>query len=109
MAAPVCPSCGKTISLREASSFWNPWNYACPHCSVVLEASGIQKAIALAVVPVGVLIAVALSWMKQRGAWETRALLFVLAIIAAVLVAGAIASWRITQFAIKRPSQSGER
>jgi hypothetical protein len=99
---PSCPNCGKHFGIKECSTFWNPWQYACPQCGVALEASGVQKAVALAVVPAGILLAALLSWLEERGGWEPRALLFVLAIMAAVLIAGAIASWRITRFTIKR-------
>ena len=91
---PVCPSCGKALGWRDISSFWNPWNYPCPHCKVVLEASPIQKRIALATVPAGIGIAcVAIYFRKSSLAF--------LAVVVVFLVVGALMSWPRTTFKVK--------
>jgi hypothetical protein len=101
MALPVCPGCGGTIGWKHSFTFWNPWHFPCPHCAAPLEASRIQKYIALAVVPLGVLLAGASIVLERIGVWGTTGSLIYFAIIVPLLVAGALASWPHTRFTVK--------
>jgi len=103
-AMPACPSCARTLTWKNASTFWNPWSYPCPHCGTVLEASRIQKVIALTVVPGGVLLAMSVLWIEKLEMWQQRALLCFIVFVAVSLVVGALISWRHTTFTIKAGS-----
>jgi CXXC-20-CXXC protein len=104
-AMPACPSCTKTLTWKDASTFWNPWSYPCPHCRTVLEASRIQKVIAVAVVPCGLLLAMSVLWIEKLEMWQQGALLGFIVFVAISLFVGALISWRHTTFTIKSRSQ----
>lgn len=98
---PSCPGCGRAIEWKHSFSFWNPWTFPCPHCKVPLEASRIQKAIAIAMVPVGLLLAGIPIALEELGVWRAGHSLAFFAIVAPLLVVGAWASWRHTRFTLK--------
>jgi membrane protein YdbS with pleckstrin-like domain len=102
---PTCPNCRRELGWRQSFSFWNPWNFPCPHCEVTLEASRIQKYIAIAVVPVGMLLAGVTTYFQKRGIWQTSESLLFFALVVPPLVAGALVSWRHTQFTIKNSAE----
>jgi hypothetical protein len=91
-ALPTCPACQATLGWKESYSFWNPWNYPCPHCHVALEASRIQKGMAYAVVPAGMLLATILLVFEGIA---------FLAIVVPLIVVAAGASWLFTTFTVK--------
>jgi hypothetical protein len=98
MSTPSCPICGERIEWKHSFSLWNPWNYPCPHCKVSLEGSKIQKYIALAVIPVGLLLAAVPIVLEQAGVWSTKHSFLFFAIVVPVLLIGARASWPYTRF-----------
>jgi CXXC-20-CXXC protein len=98
MANPRCPACGKDIEWKHSLSFWNPWDFACPHCRTRLEASRIQKNIAMAVIPGGVLLAAAFLFLQRQLGFSRVALIVILIMIVASLMVGARVSWRRTSF-----------
>ena len=98
MSLPTCPSCGKHIEWKHSFTFWNPWNFPCPHCKVSLEASKIQKYITLAVVPVGLLLAAVPIVLEEAGVWGTKHSLVFFAFVVPALLVGARASWPHTRF-----------
>jgi CXXC-20-CXXC protein len=100
-AMPACPSCAKTFTWKDASTFWNPWSFPCPYCRKVLEASRIQKIITLTVVPGGLLLAMSVLWIEKLEMWQQGALLGFIAFVAVSLFVGALTSWRHTHFTIK--------
>ena len=102
---PTCPNCRRELGWRQSFSFWNPWNFPCPHCEVTLEASRIQKYIAIAVVPVGMLLAGVTTYFQKSGVWQTAESLIFFALVAPLLVAGALVSWRYTQFTVKKTNE----
>ena len=89
---PACPACRRTLGWKDSFSFWNPWDYPCPHCKVSLEASRIQKLMAFAVVPAGVLLA-AIPLLFDSVVY--------LAIVIPVIVVAAASSWLFTKFKVK--------
>ena len=99
---PTCPACKNQLGWKHSFSFWNPWNYPCPHCKVPLEASRIQKCIAYAVVPAGLLIAAVPIIFERSGMWKTQDSLLFFAILVPLIVIGALASWPLTTFTVKR-------
>src|SRR5215212_8703377 len=102
MPVPTCPVCGKEIGWKHSATFWNPWNYPCPHCRAALEASKIQKYIAMAVIPVGLLIAIVPISLEELGVWGTAHSLLYFAVVVAVLSIGAWASWSCTHFSARQ-------
>jgi endogenous inhibitor of DNA gyrase (YacG/DUF329 family) len=98
---PSCPGCGKSLQWKHSFYFWNPWSFPCPYCGKLLEASRGQKVFAIAVVPLGVLLAGIPVLMERQGVWGTTGSLVFFAIVAPVLIAGAIASWPRTRFTLK--------
>ena len=100
-AMPICPGCGNPLRWKDSFSFWNPWNFPCPHCKVSLEASRIQKSIAFAVVPAGFLLAGIAILFEEHGLWQTAGGLAFFSIVVLLIVIGALLSWRHTRFTIK--------
>ena len=101
LSIPTCPSCHNELRLKHSFSFWNPWNFPCPHCKVPLEASRIQKYIAFAVIPVGLLFAGIGIALERGGAWGPAGSLAFFALVVPLVVAGALVSWRHTRFTLK--------
>lgn len=100
-AMPTCPACSRTLGLRHSATFWNPWNFPCPHCKTRLEASRIQKAIAFAVVPLGALLALVPVLLEKEGIWGHRESIVYFAIVIPVVIAAAVASWPRTTFTVR--------
>ena len=98
MPAPACPGCGKAIEWRHSFTFWNPWNYPCPHCGIALEASKVQKRIACAVVPVGILIALGALALQRLGFWSKPIGIAYVALAVVILMVGVRVSWSHTRF-----------
>ena len=98
---PTCPNCGKELGWKHSFSFWNPWNFSCPHCKVALEASRIQKYIAYAVVPVGVLLGGVVTYFQKQGSWQTAESLTFFGLVVPLLIVGALLSWRHTRFTVR--------
>jgi hypothetical protein len=98
MPTPVCPCCAQNIEWRHSLMFWNPWDYSCPHCQRRLEASRIQKIIAMAVIPGGAALALLFHLLKQQFGVTKSGLLALLGVVCVLLVVGARWSWNHTTF-----------
>ena len=101
MPWPICPSCRNEIEWKQSFTFWNPWSYPCPHCKTLLEASRVQKYIAIAVVPVGLVLATAAILLGKLEVWGTNHTVVYFLVAVSLLVVGARASWSLTRFNTK--------
>ena len=98
---PTCPACGKEIEWKHSFSLWNPWDFPCPHCKTRLEASRVQKYMAYAVVPGGLLLAAVPISLERAGIWHTTESLMFFVILVPLLLVGAAASWKHTRFIVR--------
>jgi CXXC-20-CXXC protein len=98
---PRCPACGKDLEWKHSMSFWNPWDFPCPHCRARLEASRIQKIIAMAVIPGGVLLAAVFLFLQRQLGVSRGVLIATLVVIVASLMVGTRVSWRRTSFTLR--------
>jgi hypothetical protein len=98
MSAPVCPGCAQPIAWRQSLTFWNPWDYACPHCQQRLVASRVQRYIAYGVIPGGAVLALLFLFLQQQLGFSKPQLLVCLGALCVLLVAGARWSWHHTRF-----------
>ena len=101
MPAPTCPACAKAIEWRHSFTFWNPWNYPCPHCGAALEACKVQKGIAFAVIPGGALMAVGALALQRVGFWSNAIGILYILVVVTLLIVGIRVSWSHTRFALR--------